>query len=59
MIYEFKCDKCCYITEKYLPINSEKTITICDHCGEETAKRIVSLSNFILKGDNWASKGGY
>ncbi len=57
MIYEFKC-KNCHVTEESLPITSKKDTTECSVCGEE-AKRIISKSNFILKGKKWAAKEGY
>lgn len=55
MIYEFKC-KNCHITEKYFPINSDIEVTECRICGAE-AKRLISKSNFILKGKGWAKDG--
>ena len=54
-IYEFKC-KNCHITEEVLPISSKQEITICRICGAE-AERIISQSNFKLKGDKWAKDG--
>jgi putative FmdB family regulatory protein len=54
-LFEFKCDKC-HITEENLPISSKKETTKCSICGAE-AKRIISKSNFILKGNGWAKDG--
>jgi len=55
MIYEFKCNNC-HITEEVLPITSKRETTKCKICGAE-AKRIISKSNFVLKGKGWAKDG--
>ena len=55
MIYEFECQNS-HITEENLPISSQKETTKCRICGEE-AKRMISKSNFILKGKGWAKDG--
>jgi putative FmdB family regulatory protein len=58
MIYEFKCDKCNKINTESLPITTKRVTTACQFCGG-IARRIISKSNFILKGKKWASKEGY
>jgi putative FmdB family regulatory protein len=53
-IYEYQCEKCEQIHEIWEPIweptNGEEK-HICE-CGGEL-KRILSVSNFQLKGDGW------
>ena len=53
--YEFKCDKCGMIMQERLPISSKKEVTVCIHCDEYGAKRILSQSTFVLKGGGWYS----
>ena len=52
-IYEFRCDACGRIMEESLPMTSKKEITVCIHCDEYGAKRIISQSTFVLKGGGW------
>lgn len=53
-VYEFKCEKCGKITE-LITILSEPDTIVC-LCGEQ-AKRIISITNFILKGNGWGKDG--
>ena len=32
---------------------SDEPLKFCPHCDQETLKKIISLSNFILKGTGW------
>lgn len=52
-VYEFKCNKCMKLTMKNFDINSKVKKVECKFCGDE-AERIISNSNFALKGKNWA-----
>jgi len=54
-IYEFRCDKCGRIMEESLPMTSKKEVTVCIHCNEYGAHRILSQSTFVLKGGGWYS----
>ena len=56
MIYEYKCSACGHEWEKEAPITSDPE-TRCPKCGQEKAKRLVSLTHFVLKGPGWASDG--
>ena len=55
--YEFVCDNCKKITLKLLSINSVLQLTSCEHCGENKARRIISKSNFCMKG--YSAENGY
>lgn len=50
-IYEYECDKCGSIIEKFQTF-SEKPLTKCDHCSGKV-HRIISQSTFHLKGSGW------
>ena len=54
-IYEFQCKKCFKNFEMILPITEYSAAQVCPECGNP-AKRLVSLSDFILKGDGWYGK---
>ena len=57
-IYEYKCTnpKCKHINEViFFDINNATDKVICSKCYRR-ANRIISLSNFILKGDGWYDK---
>lgn len=49
-IYEYECKKC-----GALEINHKisDTIESCPNCGMEDIKKIISKSNFQLKGTGW------
>jgi len=51
-IYEYKCEKCSDVFELFESINSKSEIRKCSSCGGN-AKRIISMSNFQLKGSGW------
>lgn len=55
-IYEYACKKCGYIFEK-VNINKVTKLTVkCPNC-DDIAKRIMSSSNFVIKG--YSEKNGY
>jgi putative FmdB family regulatory protein len=55
--YEYQCSKCEHITEVELPITGPHPQTIpCQKCAS-CAKRIISLSTFVLKGSGWDRDG--
>ena len=56
--YEYKCtlEKCKYEWEEILKIK-DATITNCPKCKNKTAKRLISLSAFVLKGGGWSDSG--
>ncbi len=51
-IYEYQCKKCSEVFELFESINSKNETRKCPKCGGE-GKRIISLSNFQLKGSGW------
>ena len=55
-IYEFRCEKCGKITSKILPIKNNVKNVQCMFC-TGFSKKIMSKTNFKLKGGGWASSG--
>jgi putative FmdB family regulatory protein len=55
VLYEFECQNCGHILEKYVAMGTKKSK--CPECGNYM-KKIISLSSFILKGSGW-EKDGY
>jgi putative FmdB family regulatory protein len=53
-LYEFECDYC-GVTVELLEKKYKESIK-CPYCGGE-AKKIMSSTNFSLKGGGWASSG--
>ena len=50
-IYEYQCSNCDHRFEKLQSFSAEATCD-CPNCGN-SAKRIISLTSFILKGTGW------
>jgi len=50
-LYEYKCFKCNHKLNRLHKINEKHTIK-CPKCDSYT-KKIISLSNFQLKGKGW------
>ncbi len=55
-IYEYACDACHYRFEKFQPVSAEP-VQECPKCKERKAKRLISPSNFHLKGGGWYKEG--
>ena len=53
-IYEWKCPKCGNKFEALVP--PEPRLIGCINCGL-LMKRVISISNFHLKGSGWAKDG--
>lgn len=53
-VYEYHCEDCGAQFERRLPMSEYKTPQPCE-CGA-LAQRVLSLPNFILKGDDWVGK---
>lgn len=51
-IYEYECTNCNFIFEKIQKI-SEPPITNCPQCAEESVKKLISATQFRLKGSGW------
>ncbi len=54
-IYEFECSKCHTVFEKICNLSDDVRTTTCD-CGY-LSKKIMSKSDFYLKGGGWAADG--
>lgn len=54
-IYEYECEKCKSITEKWQGI-SEDPLTTCPGC-QGLLKKVISRSSFHLKGGGWFADG--
>lgn len=50
-LYEYKCFKCEHTIEKLQKLN-DNTTEICQRCNT-SMKKIISTSNFQLKGNGW------
>ena len=56
-IYEYKCELCSEQFEKIVPISQVDNSYPCPKCGEKKTKKMVSRTNFTLKGAGWAKDG--
>ncbi len=53
--YEYECPKCGESFEKVLKLCRAADPQECPECGVE-AKKLISQTGFVLKGDNWPGK---
>jgi putative FmdB family regulatory protein len=57
MIYEYECPKCGRTFERWSnKVRDGEWTELCPDDGS-TSKRIISASNFVLKGGGWARDG--
>jgi putative FmdB family regulatory protein len=54
--YDYQCQKCNFEFEREQRI-TEDPIKTCPKCKSRRAKRLLSASNFILKGGGWYADG--
>lgn len=54
-IYEYECERCQKITEKWQSI-SEDSLTTCPEC-QGPLKKVISKTSFHLKGGGWFADG--
>jgi putative FmdB family regulatory protein len=54
--YDYQCQKCEFEFEREQRI-TEDPIKTCPKCKSRRAKRLLSASNFILKGGGWYADG--
>ena len=54
--YDYQCQKCNFEFEREQRI-TEDAIKTCPKCKSRKAKRLLSASNFILKGGGWYADG--
>jgi putative FmdB family regulatory protein len=55
-LYDVRCPNCQYTEEKLLR-NYNPKLELCPKCGQAKLEKIISPSNFILNGKNWAKDG--
>ena len=53
MTYEYTCTICKHSWEEEQRIVDDP-VKICPKCQQQSAKRLISLSSFILEGSGWA-----
>lgn len=53
-VYEYECPKC-GVFEAVLRISQSNEPQGCPECGEK-AKKLISKTGFVLRGDNWPGK---
>jgi putative FmdB family regulatory protein len=51
-IYEYQCSECGFQKEMLQKI-SDDPLKICEECGQESMKKMVSAAAFRLKGGGW------
>jgi putative FmdB family regulatory protein len=58
-IYEYRCPKCGHQFEKIVRFSEAEKPQPCDNkdCDEAETKRLISASNFQLKGGGWYRDG--
>jgi putative FmdB family regulatory protein len=54
-IYEYECSNCGHKLERIQKF-SDKPLRRCPQCKKLKLKKLVSLSNFHLKGSGWTPK---
>lgn len=56
--YEYECtNQDCKNTWEQDQSIKDEAIRECPKCQQQTAKRLISKSNFVLQGGGWASTG--
>jgi len=51
-IYEYECPNCQFVKEE-LSLKSNHKRPMCPKCGQAKMEKIMSVSNFKLKGSGW------
>lgn len=51
-IYEYRCQGCGSEWEEVQKI-TESPVEVCPECGEPQAHRLISRTNFVLRGAGW------
>jgi putative FmdB family regulatory protein len=60
MTYEYQCtDFACQHQWEEEQRITEPASRRCPECGQETARRLISKTAFILNGPGWYRSGGY
>lgn len=56
MIYEYRCKSCEHVFEVWQKM-SDPAPSACEKCGFAEVERVISGTNFALKGGGWYSSG--
>jgi putative FmdB family regulatory protein len=51
-VYEYECTACGYKFEIQQKL-AEKPLKVCPKCNKKTLEKLVSASNFHLRGEGW------
>ncbi|NBO56189.1 MAG: zinc ribbon domain-containing protein [Actinobacteria bacterium] len=54
-LYDFKCPKCGHTFERSQKVNDQNPK--CPVCPDTQTEKLISRSNFVLKGGGWYSEG--
>jgi putative FmdB family regulatory protein len=54
--YEYRCQECKQEFEQTQSVK-EDPIKTCPKCGKDSAQRLISSGNFILRGGGWYADG--
>lgn len=57
-IFEYECPNCQLVEEKLVLPSERPMRPLCPKCGQAKMEKIMSVSNFSLKGKGW-SKDSY
>ena len=55
-VYEYRCDACSATIEAVRPLVDRDDTPRCPKCARLT-RRVISSTNFVLRGDGWAKDG--
>lgn len=55
-IYEYQCAQCGHQFEKLQKL-SDEPLRVCTACGKEALSKLMSATNFQLKGSGWYKAG--
>lgn len=56
--YTYKCGECNHQFDIFQRMSEDK-LKDCPECKKEALEKIITQSNFQLKGNGWYNKGGY
>ena len=54
--YEYKCQKCDFEFEEFLPMSEYDKAQKCPECGSMRTSKIFTSCNFVLKGGGWTGR---
>lgn len=55
-IYAYRCNSCEVEFDKNLPVSQYQDPQDCPECGAGPAKKLITPTNFVLKGDGFPGK---